>query len=227
MRIDGATSLPLPPVAGNAPVGPRGTAAPSSSSGATVGASASAAAAAAALQQTEPHGGGGGGGHGKKALEAIRQAGEKAAVNVQPRRKTAEERQAEIERLKAMFQAQSRKVGEREPNEKDRARSLGAVRTLFHGFVQALGAAFVANNCPVAQLQVDDASATLSVLVSEQTQTDTVSLLLLNAGADSKITVLIDHANGTPMAQLEVTLQFTPEKALMVASQAIGFLKPH
>jgi hypothetical protein len=225
MRIESVPAQPLPPIAGNAG-NVRSAPAPNSSQNSGAAASASAA-ANAALLQTEPHGGGGGGGHGKKALEAIRQAGEKAAVNVQPRRKTAEERQAEIARLKAMFQAQSRKVAEREPNEKERAKALGMIRTLFHGFVQALGAAFVANNCPVRQLNVDDMSARLAVLVSEQTQTDTVSLLLLNIGDDSKITVLIDHANGTPAAQLEVPLKFTPEQAQVVATQAIAFLRPH
>jgi hypothetical protein len=105
VRIDGAgtPNVPSAPAAAPRPAAPdSGFAANVQTTNANA---ASVSAAALALQQQELQKGGGGGGHGgghaKKALESIDDIAARNSLNIEQRKKTMLDRQAEIERLKA------------------------------------------------------------------------------------------------------------------------------
>jgi len=81
-----------------------------------------AAAAQLALEIAEKKGGGGGGGGGgghhgaKNALASIDDIAARNSLNIEARKKTPLERQAEIDKMQAELAAQEAQVGEKDPD---------------------------------------------------------------------------------------------------------------
>lgn len=220
MRIHGVP--PAPP----SPPPP----APATAGGAAVGNAGqsfgTAAAQAAGTQTAAPPvegKGPGGGGHAKKtaAEDPIRQATAKATVTTE--RAKVDERRQEIERLRTLARELFEKVRERDA--KRRTGGVDQTVAIFHAFARATAAAFFAKRIGVQRLELEDTRATLSVFVTQPLRADTLTLLLWAQGDESKITVLLDRADGPTGWEREILPPFNEAKAGDLASDAIGALR--